>query len=173
MSIFRLPTEILQRIFFHLLGGFLLRRRVSTEGKSQWTCYVQRKVATAERRYEKAGGSTLGERLELLLVCHRFYEETATMMFSENTFYFECIYQYTGFLRSLKPFQRHALRKYIQQLGATATKYTRSNGSEGFEAREVETVDFHDKVLVGLSEEERTTEVSPKINQGSDYLAHV
>lgn len=173
MSVFRLPTEILQRIFVHLLGGFLLRRRVSTEGKSQWTCYIQKETATPERRYEQAGGTFLGERLGILLVCHRFYEETATMIFSENTFYFECIYQYTGFLRSLKPFQRLALRRYIQQLGATATRYSRSNGSEGFEAREVETVEFHDKILVEMSEEEKKTEVRPEIHQGCDYLAHV
>lgn len=161
MSLFRLPTEILQRIFVHLLGGFLLRRRASTDGKGRWTCYVQRRTATPERRYERADETALRERTGILLVCRRFYEETATILFSENTFYFECTYQYKGFLRTLEPFQLHALREYIQQLGSTATKYTRSHGSEGFQARKVEKVDFHDKDSAETSEEETRMKVRP------------
>lgn len=35
MSFFRLPTEVRQRIFVDVLGGFLLRRRVIANGQCQ------------------------------------------------------------------------------------------------------------------------------------------
>lgn len=142
MGFLRLPTEIRQRIFFHVLGGCLLRRRVDPNDQGQWVCYAPSKSSRSQSIYDQIEGPTLADRLRILLVCRDFYKEAAKIPISENTFYFDQAYQFPRFLRQLRPFQLHALRQYTLQWGLTATKHTNALWPHGFEAHEISNVTF-------------------------------
>lgn len=159
MSFFRLPTEVRQRIFVDVLGGFLLRRRVIANGQCQWVCYAPSKSSRPGKTYDQIEDVPFVDRLGILLVCRVFYKEAAKIPISENTFYFDLAYQFPRFLGHLRPFQLHVLREYTLQWGLTTTKYTNSLWPLGFEAHEINTIEISDEDIARSYEEITMSEV--------------